>query len=165
MQKYLLILAIVLICGCGAKPGDVPQLYPCQVTVTNGADPISDVNVVLGLTSESSACSMSGTTNSSGIATIYTVRQTWRGGGAPAGDYIVTLSKFPELENGLSPEELQKLDPAEQERYQLEQQRKYDALPREVPVELGDFTKSPHRMTVSKGGDNRLAVDLTKKPE
>ena len=165
MQKKLFVLTVLFICGCSAKPGDVPQLYPCRVTVTNGSTPISGVSVVLGLTSESSACSMSGTTNSSGVAVIYTARQTWRGGGAPAGDYIVAIAKHPKLEDDLSTEEFQRLDPAEQERYQLEQQRKYDALPREVPLELGDFATSPYRMTVSQGNDNRLEIDIADKSE
>ena len=165
MKTPLLLLTVLFICGCTAKPGDVPPLQPCQVTVTNGSTPIVGANVVLGLTSESSECAMSGTTNSSGIAIIYTKRHAWRSRGTPVGEYIVTVSKLPKLEGGLSTAEYQKLDAEEQERYQLEQQRKYDALPREVPVELGDFSQSPYRMTVSEGGNNRLDIDLAKKTE
>jgi len=162
MKKYLLFLVVISIYGCGGKPGDVPPLLSCQITVTNGPTPIAGAEVVLGLTSDSLSCSMAGTTNSSGVATIYTKRLAWQGGGVPAGNYIVTVTKFPKLEDGLPLEEFHKLEPIEQERYQAEQQRKYDALPREVPLELGEFDKSPYRLTVAKGGDNRLEIDIAK---
>ena len=106
---------------------------------------------------------MSGKTNASGTALIQTSRLSWQDNGVPAGDYIVSISKFPKLEEEMSLEAYQRLEPLEQERYQAEQQRKYDALPREVPVEFGEFDKSPYRMTVSKDGENRLTIDISKK--
>ena len=133
MKKYLSLLTILLICGCSTKPNDVPELYPTQVLVTNGTSPIAGADVVLGLISETSMCSMSGQTNSSGVAVIQTSRLDWRGDGAPAGDYIVTIAKSPKVEGELSVAEFQNLDPTEQERYSAEQARKYDALPRECP--------------------------------
>ena len=130
----------------------------------NGSTPIADVDVILGLTSESSMCSMSGMTNSSGVAVIRTSRLAWQGSGAPAGEYIVTIAKPPKFEGKLSLKEWQNLDPMEQERYNMEQARKYDALPREVPVKFSDFATSPYRMTVSKSGENHLEIDIAKKP-
>ena len=143
----------------------MPDLFPCKVTVTNGSNPISGATVNLGLISESSMCVMTGTTDSSGVATIHTKRQQWQGAGAPAGEYNVAISKLPKLEGGLSVEEYQQLTPEEQEKYQIDQQRKYDALPREIPVELGEFDKTPYRLTVSKGGENSLTIDISKKSE
>ena len=163
MKKYTLFLIVFLICGCNNKPQDVPQLFPCQVTVTNGGTPIAEADVILGLTSESSGASMSGVTNSSGVATIYTKRLAWKGKGVPVGDYIVTISKSPKLEEKLSLAEYQKLEPTEREKYNAEQERLYNALPREVPGELSAFGKSPYRMTVSKDGDNRLDIDISQK--
>ncbi|MDR2761209.1 MAG: hypothetical protein LBB88_01255 [Planctomycetaceae bacterium] len=160
MKKYFLIFVLLVICGCNAKPADVPQLYPCQIIVTKNSTPIGGVHVVLGLTSDSSPCAVFGVTNSSGIATICTNRLGWRGNGAPAGEYIVTISKEPKLENELSTEEYQKLDPIKQEQYQLEQQRKYNALPREIPADMSDITKSSRRLTVTKDGENVLNIDI-----
>jgi hypothetical protein len=127
----------------------------------NGTTPIADVTVILGLTSETSMCSMSGVTNASGVATIDTKRLAWRGNGAPAGDYAITIAKSPKFEPELSLAEFQKLDPMAQEHYNTEQARRYDALPREVPIELSEFSISPFRMTVSKGGENRLDIDIS----
>ena len=160
MKKYTLLFVALLICGCNSKPQDVPELYPCQVTVTNGGTPIAEADVILGLTSESSSASMTGITNSSGVATMYTKRLNWKGQGVPAGEYIVTISKNPKLEEQLSRDEYYELTIEEQDKYNAEQQRKYDALPREIPGELSAFGKSPYRMTVSKGGDNKLKIDI-----
>ena len=160
MRKYLLILTVLLVCGCGTKPRDVPELYPCRVIVMNGSTPITGAGVILGLTSESSSCAMSGITDSSGVAVIFTKRLAWQGSGVPAGEYIVTLAKSPKPEGGLSLEEFQKLEPMEQDRYNAEQARKLDALPREIPIKLADFATSPYRMTVSKEGENRLEIDI-----
>jgi len=161
MKNYLFVLIVLVICGCSTKPSDVPELFPCQVVVMNGTTPIADVDVILGLTSESLMCSMSGKTNSSGVAVIRTNRLNWQGNGAPAGEYIVTVSKIPKLAEGLSLAERQALDPMEQERYNAEQARKHDELPREIPVELSEFGISPYRMTVSKGRDNKLEIDIS----
>jgi hypothetical protein len=120
------------------------------------------VNVLLGLTSSSSMCAMSGVTNSSGVAEIHTNRLGWQGQGAPAGDYIVTISKEPKFEiKELSAEEAKKMYPGQQELYRLEQQRKYDALPREIPKVMSNVTTTPHRLTVSQNGENVLNIDIT----
>ncbi|MDR2441031.1 MAG: hypothetical protein LBE12_16850 [Planctomycetaceae bacterium] len=159
MKKYL-FLFVLLVCGCSDKPADVPQLFPCKVIVTKDMVPVEGVHTVLGLINDSSQCAVFGITNSSGIATIRTSRLGWQDNGAPIGEYIVTISKEPKLEGGLSTEEYQKLDPIKQEHYQLEQQRKYDALPREIPVDLSDVTKSPYRLVVTKEGENVLNIDI-----
>jgi hypothetical protein len=159
MKKFLFIF-VLLICGCSNKPDDVPQLFPCKVVVTKDTVPMEGVHTVLGSTSGNSQCAVFGVTNSSGIATIHTNRLGWQGNGAPVGEYIVIISKEPKLEGGLSTEEYQKLDPIEQERYQLEQQRKYDALPREIPTEMGDVIQSPYRLTVRQDGENVLNIDI-----
>ena len=161
MRKYLFILLAFLLSGCSTKPSDVPELYPCQVVVLNGTTPIADADVILGLTSETLMCSMSGRTNSSGVAVIWTSRLNWRGNGAPAGDYIVTIAKPPQFEGELSLAEVQALNAEELDKYSTEQQRKFEALPREVPDALSEFGISPYRMTISKGGENRLEIDVS----
>jgi hypothetical protein len=162
MKNYFLIIiiSVLFICGCNSKPADVPQLFPCKITITKDGVPVAGVHAVLGLTSGNSSCAVSGITDSSGTAKIRTSRLGWLGNGAPAGEYIVIISKEPKLEAGLSTEEYQKLDPIDQERYQLEQQRQYDALPREIPAETGDVTKSPYRLTVQENGQNIFNIDI-----
>lgn len=164
LQPLHFLLLLLAMCGCGGKPSDVPELYPCQVVVKNGTTLIADVEVILGLTSETSMCSMLGTTDSTGSAVIRTSRLDWQGDGAPAGEYIVTISKAPKFEGELSLEEFQQLDPGAQDAYNADQAGKHAALPREVPVRYSDFAFSPYRMTVAKGEENRLEIDIAQKP-
>jgi hypothetical protein len=161
MKKFIIIVAL-FICGCNGKPADVPQLFPCKVIVTKDMVPVKDAHVVLGSTNDSSLCAVSGITDSSGVAKIHTSRLGWQGNGAPVGEYIVIVSKEPKLEDSLSTQEYQKLDPLEQERYQLEQQRKYNTLPREIPAMISDVSTSPYRLTVKQNGENVLNIDITK---
>jgi hypothetical protein len=86
------------------------------------------------------------------------------GGYTPAGDYIVTIEKMPKFVGELSLSEWQALEPMEQERYNEEQARRHAAMPREVPMHYADFATSPFRMTVSKGGEHRLEIDVAQKP-
>jgi hypothetical protein len=160
MKKFILLFTL-FICSCNGKPADVPQLFPCKVTVTKDTVPVKDAHVVLGSTNDSSLCAVSGITDSSGVAKIHTSRLGWQGNGAPAGEYIITISKEPKLEDGLSTQEYQKLDPLEQERYQSEQQRKYDALPREIPAMISDVSTSPYRLNVKQDDENVLNIEIT----
>jgi len=161
MKKHLFLFFALVICGCSTKPSDVPELFPTQVIVMNGSAPIAGVDVILGLTSETLMVSMSGTTNSSGVAVIRTSRLNWQGNGAAAGDYIVTLTKHPQFEGELSLAEVQALDADALALYSAEQQRRFEAMVREVPEEFGDFATSPFRMTVYRGGENRLEIDMS----
>jgi hypothetical protein len=161
MRKYLFFLIVLVFFGCGTKPADVPELYPCRVTVMNGAAPVANADVIMGLANESTSLAMSGVTDSSGIAVIFTKRLNWQGKGVPVGEYIVTVAKAPNFERELSLSEWQALAPMEQERYNAEQARRFDALPREVPIELAEFSMSPYKMTVAKEGDNALTIDVS----
>ncbi|GHT25678.1 hypothetical protein FACS18942_01330 [Planctomycetales bacterium] len=154
-------LFVIFLAGCGSKPSDVPLLYPCRITVVKNAAPLEGVEVLLGLQNESLMCVTTSNTNSSGVAEMRTKRLNWEGAGAPKGEYVITLIKYPKLEGGLSLAEFQKLEPLEQEKYQAEQAKKYDALPREVPEELSSPTKSPFKLTVSEGQENNLEIDIS----
>ncbi|MDR2754625.1 MAG: hypothetical protein LBC20_02870 [Planctomycetaceae bacterium] len=165
MKKTLLIslLISVLLLGCNNKPDNVPDIFPCTVSVTNGTTPINDVFIVLALETGGTEYSMSGTTNSSGRATMRTSRLSWRGNGVPAGTYRVSLSKTPAV-SGISPEEYQCLSAEEQEVYNNEQEKKREKEPREIPEYLSDFVRSPFQITVAKGQENFLAVDVAALP-
>ncbi|MDR2169132.1 MAG: hypothetical protein LBP59_03225 [Planctomycetaceae bacterium] len=163
MKKYIITIIgfVFLICGCSNKPADVPPLFPCKIIVTKNASPVEGVNVVLGSTgNDGSHCAVFGITDSYGAATIKTGRLGWQGTGAPEGEYIITITKEPKLNDTISTEEFQKLDPAKQEIYQIEQQQKYNALQREIPDFMSDVTKSPYRLTVKKEGENVLNIDI-----
>lgn len=154
-----LSLFIGLFMGCSRKPADVPALVPCKIIVKNGSSPVADVSVILGMTTGSDTWSVSGKTNSSGIADLSTVQMGWKGGGAPQGQYKITLSKTPKLER-ISAEEFDKMSPAEQETYNLEQNKKLAALAREIPEVLGSFETTP--LTIEVGSsENVQEIDLS----
>lgn len=159
LTVVFLSLCFLAFSGCESKPADVPKTVPCKVVVKNGASPVAGVSVVLGITSGNSSWSVSGTTDSSGVAVMETTHLGWKGSGAPEGEYKITLSKTPTLER-ISGEEYGKMSAQEQEAYNNEQNKKLAALPREVPEFLGNFEETPLAITVS-GADNTLEVDLS----
>lgn len=165
MKNTLLIplLIILVSAGCNRKPDNVPTIFPCSVSVTNGTTPVNDVFIVFAPETGGTEWSIAGTTNASGKATIRTSRLGWQGDGAPAGTYRVSLSKTPTVP-GISPEEYQRLPAEEQEMYNIEQEKKREKLPREIPKYLSDFTLSPFQITVAQGQENSLTVDVAALP-
>ena len=99
MKKNLLVvctllLSVALIAGCGGpqRPPGMPQLYSCVLTFQfEDGTPVADAGVSLVPDSmELAQWSISGRTDSSGVARIHT-----RGDfvGAPSGTYTVTVRK------------------------------------------------------------------------
>ncbi|MDR0336871.1 MAG: hypothetical protein LBI18_07260 [Planctomycetaceae bacterium] len=161
--SILLLLVALLLSGCNNKPDNVPEIFSCTISVTNGSTPIADVFIVVAPEVGGAEWSMSGTTNTNGIATIRTSRLGWQGNGIPAGTYRVSLSKIPTVPE-ISAEEYQRLSAEEQEMYNNEQEKKREKLPREIPEYLSDFVLSPFQITVAKGQKNFLAVDVAGLP-
>jgi uncharacterized lipoprotein NlpE involved in copper resistance len=166
MKKTLLIplLLTLILLGCNNKPDNVPEIFPCTVAVTNGTTPISDVFIVFAPETGGTEWSMSGTTNTSGRAIIRTSRLGWQGNGVPAGTYRISLSKTPTVQR-ISPEEYQRFSAEEQEMYNIEQEKKQEKIPREIPKYLSDFVLSPLQITVTQGNENFLAIDIAALPD
>jgi hypothetical protein len=163
--KFTFLLLPIFLCwGCGGRPNDVPEVFPCKITVKNGISPIEGVTVTLGLEHGSNDWSSRGVTNNSGVAEIKTVRLNWQGIGVPAGKYIVILAKEPDT-SSIETKNLESMSMDEREHYSLEMEKKIATLPREIPIKLSQFTTSPLRITVENKKENTLDVDVSQIPQ
>jgi hypothetical protein len=167
LKITFLLLSIFLCWGCTSRPTDVPDVFPCKITVKNGTTPIVGAFVTLGLEQGSNTYSSSGVTDNSGVAEIKTVRLNWKGTGVPAGKYIVIIAKEPDTSSITTKdrESVSSMSMDERERYSLEMEKKIAALPREIPSKLSQFTTSPLRITVENGKENTLDVDVAQIPK
>jgi hypothetical protein len=156
---FFLLLLIFLCWGCNGRPTDIPEVFPCKITVRNGTASIAGASVTLGLEQGSNTWSSSGITDTSGVAEIKTVHLNWKGTGVPTGKYIVIIAKEPDT-SSLTTKDYESMSMDERERYSLEMEKKIAALPREVPIKLSQFTTSPLRITVENGKENTLNVDV-----
>jgi hypothetical protein len=161
---FFLLLSVFLCWGCGGRPNDVPEMFPCKITVKNGKSPIERVSVTLGLEQGNSGWSSRGVTNSFGVAEIKTVRLNWQGTGVPVGKYIVILAKEPDT-SSIETRDYELMSMDERERYSLEMEKKIAVLPREIPIRLSQFTTSPLRITVENKKENTLDVDVSQIPQ
>ena len=95
--QYLLLCSFfVVACTCWSgcsrvpRPADLPDLYPCQLTISQDGKPLEKANVTLYPDDSKSKWTVGGTTDSRGIVTILTHAQF---PGAPAGEYKIVVSK------------------------------------------------------------------------
>ncbi len=154
-------LALMAFSACGPKvPSDVPKLFPAVVTVVDGGTPIEGAQVIFYPTAEGGgSLTVCGTTDAKGVANISTIRASYVGKGAPAGDFKVTVNKEVVVEHWKTPDELAAMTPPEAEKYDKEMQKKRAALPRIVPLVLIDQKTSPLTIKVGEG-KAELKVDV-----
>ncbi len=105
--RALLLIALVAVVGCGGqkKPADLPELYPCKITVIQDGKPLEGASVILNDPSGSSRFVMASITDAKGVATLKT---DGKYAGVPEGKYKVLISKafIPESDpNDVPPED------------------------------------------------------------
>lgn len=87
-------LIVTILCeGCcfEKKPGGLPKLRSCTITITQEGKPAEGISIMLAPTSgRDCPWAVTGNTNSSGVARIVTHGKY---GGAPEGQYKIMLSK------------------------------------------------------------------------
>jgi len=92
MIKYrdMLMLSLLLLCGCSesSQPTDMPTLYPCTISVTQGGSPLADAYVEL-ISPDVQKYRPSAPTDASGNAVMLTYGHP----GVPAGTYTILVSK------------------------------------------------------------------------
>jgi len=87
-----LVLAVISVAGCtrdDGRPKDLPPLFPCEITITQGGTPLAGATVALESSGGSTNYIPSGITEESGKAVL----STYGFKGAPAGKYKVTVRK------------------------------------------------------------------------
>ena len=88
------LLFIVLMPGCSRgriPPPGMPKLYPCTIAVIQEGEALVDATVKLHSQGEPIKWTVSGKTDDTGTAVIYTDGYFK---GVPAGEYKVTIEKF-----------------------------------------------------------------------
>ena len=90
--SFVSLLAVTLLSGCGNqnRPADLPPLYRCTVTVTQGGQPLGDAVVQLASTDPSFKWAVFAQLDASGTGEMFT-QGLYRG--APLGEYKVIISK------------------------------------------------------------------------
>jgi len=160
MQIRLFIITLLAVCtfsGCGKeqRPAGFPPLYPCQITITQGEQPLEDALVRLLPESGSFAWGITGKTDAHGTAKISTHTNY---PGAPEGTFKVCVSKIYETPSAFP-------QPAKDAPYEdweawrgqtnSEQRPKYQL----VKPEYDDVKLTPHSISITKG-KNKAAFDV-----
>lgn len=108
----------LLIAGCGQKvPGDLPKLYPTNITVTCDGKPLKNATVTMFLKDPSSGkanISLGTVTDDKGVAKI---QANGMYPGAPVGKYLVCISKSAAVE-GPTSKKTPPTDPNELAKYE-----------------------------------------------
>ena len=94
----ILVLVATSACNQKKKPADMPQLFPCEITVVQDGKPLEGATVNLTADGTSLRFTVAAKTDKNGVAKIKTDID-WPG--APAGKYKVCISKVvaPEVDN------------------------------------------------------------------
>lgn len=98
--SFVIIFALVLISGCGGKkrPDGMPDIYSCQITITQENAPLEGATVLFVSDDPALAnWSVAGKTDETGKAIMKT-HATFNG--APAGSFTVVVSKEELVPNG-----------------------------------------------------------------
>ena len=132
--RYLALLPLLLFCACSksSRPADLPPLFPCTVSVTQGGSPLEGAYVEL-LSQDAQKYRPSAAADASGKATLL----TYGFPGAPAGKYKVLVRKTIEDDIVYSTDEYGTQSIASSNRYELVDDLYHDA------------TKTPHEIDVA----------------
>jgi len=145
--RYLLLLLLSLSIGCSvdSRPADLPPLFPCTVSVTQGGAPLDDANVELVSTSpDTQKYRPSATTDANGIAVI----MTYGFPGAPAGTYKILVRKMIEDDIVYGTDEYGEQRVASSSRYQVVGDRYFNA------------EATPHEIEVTPRGRTQITIDV-----
>jgi hypothetical protein len=99
MKNYYILILLFSgllfgIAGCG-KPANMPKLFPCQITVTDGGTPVGGVRVSMADESSGESWSINGITDSSGVAKMSTTYTNYTASGVPQGMFKIAIDKDP----------------------------------------------------------------------
>lgn len=88
----MIILSSMMIgCGKQERPSNMPQLYPCIITITQEEKPVEGVEISLDSQGETPVWPVSGKTDASGQARLVTLGKY---PGIPSGQYKVIVQKM-----------------------------------------------------------------------
>lgn len=144
------VSCVLLLAGCSKKPDGFPAIYPCSVTVVNGTTPIEGATVLFHYENNSNAIvTVTGQTDSSGVAKMRSIQASYDAPGAPAGKCKVIVKKIPFLPDTKTDEEKRAMTINEAEAYKQSRVDEAAKLPREVPAILESSTNTPISQEIS----------------
>jgi len=157
--KFLVLLTVTF-CFCSGcagqkKPDGMPDLFPCQITITQNGTPLEGAAVIIfPKTGGSNGWNTTGLTNANGVAELMTHNDFK---GAPAGEYVVMVTKT-ELSPSAVPDKAP-TDPVEYEKWDMVKRSETRTTYRLVKAEFGVANLTPHSITVSQG-KNEATFDV-----
>jgi len=160
MQIRRLIGAALVLCafsGCGGseRPDGLPPLHPCEITITQGGNPLGGASVRLVRDDGTSAWPITGRTDSSGVAKITSHAQF---AGAPEGTFKVLVSKT-EMEPSKYTQPAKDAPQAEWDEYLGATTTEVRRRIAYVEPQYDDVKAAPHSITIVKG-KNKATFDV-----
>lgn len=163
MRKFalltLVLASVASVFGCGGpkKPADLPELYPCKITIIQDGQPLEGASVSLNDPSNASRFVMGYQTDAKGVADLHTDGKYQ---GVPAGKYKVLVHKvyMPESD----PNDVPPSDP--------EARKEYDKRMAELSAQQADTidikyrrpNTTPEEIEVTPSGAE-LTIDVGEK--
>lgn len=157
LSVVFLVLGFVLHGGCDrgpAKPKNMPELFPCRITITQAGNPLEGAAVVLAPMSGNTAWISQGATDAQGVAEIKT-HVDFKG--VPEGEYAVRVSKVEMTPSAVS--DKAPTDPVEYVEWDKVKRTEKRLTYRYVKPEFDDSKKTPHKITITQG-KNEATFDV-----
>jgi hypothetical protein len=166
MSKRLTVMFVlcltttIFLAGCTGTnpPKDFPKTLPFKITVLKAGKPVESVNIRL-MTTAGGNWTVSGNTNSSGIAVMQTVSGSYSKKGVPEGSYKVILHKPIAVDPALLGPEPK--DRFEQLAYEKKAKEIQSKMTPEVPLTYNDGKTTPVTIEVTKGKSSET-IDIGK---
>ena len=154
---FFLALLTVSVLGCGKvqRPVGLPDLSPCEITITQGGKPLEGADVRLVPESGKTEWITAGKTDAYGVARVSTHAKF---AGAPEGTFKVLVSKLEQTPSQV-PKPAKNAPDAEWVKWRELSGAEQRPLIRYVKPEYDDVKTSPHDITIAKG-KNRQTFDV-----
>ena len=154
-----MILALGTVgCHFQKAPKGFPKTVPFQVVVTCESKPVADASVILTPKEVKNSWTITGRTDSSGVAAMQTVQGTYTRKGVPVGSYHVTLSKDMDVSGMVTVVNDGSIGAAAA--YAAEVKKLREENPSEVPHFMNEAETSPITTEVAKG-TKEFKIEIT----
>ena len=161
-QFFLFVVAatcLSLACGCSGKPSGFPSVKPCKIVVTNGSEPIADVDVALIPAQPISGTIIGGKTDAQGVCVVQTTFANFAAKGSPQGEFTVTLRKDPTPETpALTVEQMGEMSRGDIDKYNKERDAEIASMPKIIPPPLTSMQTSPVKVNVPSDAEKTIDV-------
>jgi len=143
--RYLFLLPVFLFLGCSdsLRPSDLPPLFPCTITVTQGGVPLSGAFVAL-VSLEPQKYRPTAVTDADGNAVMLTYGHP----GAPAGRYKIVVRKTIEDNIVMGINEYGEQAVISSNRFET------------VYARYSNAETTPHEIEVTTRGRTRITIDV-----